>query len=162
MKGTEAVVASLKSSLGVLQMFLADLADADLLVRPVDGANHVAWQLGHLIVTERRLSAGNLAGATYPALPDGFEAQYTPQTAATTTGFATKADYLDLLGKTRAATVAAVHQLADADLDKPTQGPMAGFAPRLGDLLILVGNHTLMHAGQFSVLRRRLGKPVLF
>jgi hypothetical protein len=26
----------------------------------------------------------------------------------------------------------------------------------------LASNHTLMHAGQFSVIRRRLGKPVLF
>jgi hypothetical protein len=39
---------------------------------------------------------------------------------------------------------------------------MAKFAPRLGDLFQLVANHTLMHAGQFSVVRRKLGKPVLF
>ena len=53
-------------------------------------------------------------------------------------------------------------ELSDADLDRPTQGRMATFAPRLGDLLVLVSNHTLMHGGQISVLRRKLGKPVLF
>jgi uncharacterized damage-inducible protein DinB len=77
-------------------------------------------------------------------------------------GFATKAEYAKRFNDVRNATVAAVGQLSDTDLDRPTQGQMAPFAPKLGNLLILVANHTLMHAGQFSVLRRKLGKPVLF
>ena len=56
---------------------------------------------------------------------------------------------------------ASVH-LSDTDLDKPTAGSMAGFAPTWGHLFVLVANHTLMHAGQFTVVRRKLGKPVLF
>jgi hypothetical protein len=39
---------------------------------------------------------------------------------------------------------------------------MAPFAPTLGALFVLVANHALMHGGQFSVVRRKLGKPVLF
>ena len=39
----------------VIDAYLKDLDDADLLVRPVVGMNHIAWQLGHLIKTERRL-----------------------------------------------------------------------------------------------------------
>ena len=39
---------------------------------------------------------------------------------------------------------------------------MAQFAPTLGSLFLLVSNHALMHGGQFSVVRRKLGKPVLF
>ena len=62
----------------------------------------------------------------------------------------------------RAATLAAVDNLSDADLDRASTGMMAKFAPTLADLLILVSNHTLMHAGQFTVVRRKLGKPVLF
>jgi hypothetical protein len=27
---------------------------------------------------------------------------------------------------------------------------------------MLISNHSLMHTGQFSVVRRKLGKPVLF
>ena len=37
----------------VINNSLGDLSDADLLVRPVEGANHIAWQIGHLIVAER-------------------------------------------------------------------------------------------------------------
>jgi hypothetical protein len=39
---------------------------------------------------------------------------------------------------------------------------MAAFAPTLGHIFLLVANHTLMHAGQITVVRRLLGKPVLF
>ena len=67
-----------------------------------------------------------------------------------------------LFDKVRSATSAALAKLSDADLDRPTTGQMAGFAPRLGDFFMLVANHTMMHAGQFSVVRRKLGKPVLF
>ena len=38
---------------------------------------------------------------------------------------------------------------------------MAPFAPTLGAFLMLISNHTLMHAGQFTVIRRKLGKAVL-
>ena len=36
------------------------------------------------------------------------------------------------------------------------------FTPTLGALIILIANHTMMHAGQFTVVRRKLGKPVIF
>jgi hypothetical protein len=39
---------------------------------------------------------------------------------------------------------------------------MAAMAPTLGAQFILAANHTMMHQGQFSVARRKLGKPVLF
>ena len=77
-------------------------------------------------------------------------------------GFASKADYLSLFGKVRDATVANVDRLSESDLDKPTSGPMAPFAPTLGALILLVSNHTLMHAGQFTAVRRKLSKPVIF
>ena len=65
-------------------------------------------------------------------------------------------------GAERKATIAALSKLSDADLDRPTTGPMAQFAPTLGQLFLAASNHTLMHAGQFTVVRRKLGKPVLF
>lgn len=77
-------------------------------------------------------------------------------------GFATKEEYLSQFNKAREATLAALAKMSDADLDKPTQGNMAKFAPTLGNLIVLQSNHTLMHAGQFTVVRRKLGKPVLF
>ncbi len=152
---------SLKLTQLVINGSLSDLSDADLLVRPVEGANHIAWQIGHLIVTERRL-AGQLPSATYPELPAGFAEKYenNPSAQNAADGFATKDQYLDLFNKTREATLAAVAKLSDADLDKPAKGPAN--VSNLGGLLNLVAIHSIMHGGQFSVVRRKLGKPVLF
>ncbi len=70
--------------------------------------------------------------------------------------------YVQLFNATRAATLAALEGLSDADLDRPGKGRMARMAPTLGDMLILACNHTMMHGGQFSTVRRKLGKPVIF
>jgi uncharacterized damage-inducible protein DinB len=163
MTARDAIRRALTSTQGTLEWFLSDLSDADLLVRPTPGANHIAWQLGHLIVAERYFGK-HLPGAQYPELPAGFAEQHDKAKAAEDppTGFGTKAQYLDLFKQSRAATVEAAGKLSETDLDKPTEGSMAKFAPTLGALLLLQADHTTMHSGQFSVVRRKLGKPVLF
>ncbi len=161
MNAVDAVRKTLTSTQGLLTTYLGDLSDADLLVRPVPGANHIAWQLGHLILSERYM-AKDLPGVAYPALPAGFEAAHAAEAAKNDTGFFPKAVYLEQLEATRGATLAALNKLSDKDLDRPMPGPMAKWAPTLGDLLLLTGNHALMHGGQFSVVRRKLGKPILF
>ena len=161
MKATDVVKTALGASERMLQSFLSDLSDADLLVRPVPGANHTAWQLGHLIGGEVRILSENLPGVRYPELPAGFSRSASENTAATESGFCSKQQYLDLFQKVREATLAAVSKLSDADLDRPATGPLASFAPTLGDLLLLASNHSMMHVGQFTVVRRLLKKPYL-
>lgn len=163
MNAKDAIRNSLTSAQHLLSWFVSDLSDADLLVRPVPGANHIAWQLGHLVIAERGLGS-NLPGASYPELPAGFADQHGAKTAADDgpAGFLTKNEYLGLYNKMREATMANLAKLSEADLDTPNTGNLAKFAPTLGALLQLVANHTLMHAGQFTVVRRKLGKPVLF
>jgi hypothetical protein len=163
MKATDTIKTALTSTQQMLQQYLSDLSDADLLIRPVPNANHIAWQLGHLIASEVMLGA-MVPGASYPELPaelksqaDGKSAQAPPAG-----GYLKKAEYLDWFNKVRGATIATVERMSDADLDKPTPPDWASWAPNLGALLLLTANHTLMHAGQFSVVRRSLGKPVLF
>jgi hypothetical protein len=163
MNARDAIQAALTSTRDLFGWYLGDLSDADLLVRPVPGANHIAWQVGHVIASEQRLAA-QVPGAAYPELPADFADQHGPKTANVDppTGFATKNEYIDLFNRTRAATLAIVAKMNDADLDKPYDGPVAKFAPTLGALMLLMANHTMMHAGQFTVVRRKLGKPVLF
>jgi hypothetical protein len=162
MQGTQAVIAALNSTTGLPGWYLSDLSDADLLVRPTANANHIAWQLGHLIDAEPHLVKMILPDAKYPELPAGFSEKHNKEGSKSDTGFLNKSAYLDLFAKTREATLAAVAKLSDADLDKPTSGNMAKFAPNWATLLILTSNHVLMHAGQFTVVRRKLGKPVIF
>jgi hypothetical protein len=162
MNSKDAIRQFLKSSQNLVTMALGDLSDQDLLLRPVPGANHIAWQIGHVIVSEQSMQKG--LGATPPPLPAGFAEAHTKQTAQVDPpkGFATKAEYVDLFNKTREATIEAVGKMSEADFDKPTDGPISKLVPNLGGLAMLAGSHGLMHMGQFSVVRRKLGKPVLF
>jgi hypothetical protein len=163
MNAKDAIRTTLTSTQHLVGWYVSDLSDADLLVRPVPEANHIAWQLGHLIYAEPHLLK-ELPGAAYPELPAGFADRYGKDGAKSdkASDFLTKKEYLNLFEQVRGATLTALDKLSDADLDRPTQGSMKQFAPTLGALFILQANHTLMHAGQFTVVRRKLGKPVLF
>jgi hypothetical protein len=158
----DAIKFSLKSNMYVLKLYLGDLSDSDLLVRPVPSANHSAWQMGHTIVGEVGL-IGSL-GCETAALPADFKEKYTKETSSvdTPSAFLKKQEYLDLFDKVRGGTLAALEAMSDADLDKPVSGPLKDFAPNNGAMFLLVANHVLMHAGQVTTLRRKLGKPVVF
>jgi hypothetical protein len=163
MNAREAITYALKSTHNLLKQYVSDLSDADLLVRPVPGANHIAWQLGHLISGEVRHMTGQIPGLTYPELPAGFVEQHDKTMAGVEPpkGFRTKEEYLGLFNNVRRATIAGVEKLSDADFDRPNSGPASKLASTLGALLLLEANHVMMHAGQFTVVRRKLGKPVL-
>jgi hypothetical protein len=162
--GVQTIQAALEGTRFLLNWFVEDFSDADLFVRPVPGANHAAWQIGNVIGGDKFLVTAQLPGAAYPELPAGFREAHGNDGAKKDgpEGFLSKAEYLALFDQVRGATIATVGGLTDADLDRPTTGPFAKFAPTLGQLLLLVSNHTLLHAGQISVIRRKLGKPVLF
>jgi hypothetical protein len=159
----DAIKSALNSTQNMLEMFVSDLSDADLLVRPVPNANHIAWQLGHVIGSEPGIVHMELPDAAYPKLPAGFEQQHSKESAAMDPpkGFLTKAEYLALAKQVRGATLAVLDKMSDADLDRACTGRMAKWTPRLADMFLLLSSHTMMHTGQFSVMRRKLGKPVL-
>ena len=164
MQAKDVIKIALKSTQDNLQMYLGDLSDKDLTTRPVPAANHIAWQLAHLIIAEKFLLTGELPGVSYPEPPAAIATLGNERTGKVDPpeGYLSKAQYLEWFNKMRAATIAAVDKLSDADLDKPVTNAMAKYAPTLADLLILTANHTLMHGGQFSVARRALNKPVVF
>lgn len=164
MTGVESIASSLESTGQMLELFLSDLNDNDILTCPVEGANHIAWQVGHLISSERFMMTGNLPGVQYENAPTDFDAIHSRDSSSKTSsqGFLSKSAYLELFRKTREATLKAIRNLKDSDLEAPTTGRLAVKAPIIGKLFLLNAHHTLMHMGQFSVIRRKLGKPVLF
>jgi len=162
MTAKEAILYSLESTMTLTQSYLADLSDEDILIRPAPTANHIAWQLGHLIQSEIHLLKLDLPGLQYPALPAGFAQQHSNATCGSTTGFLKKDEYVALFEKVRNGTMTIVRILPDDELSKPSEGPLAGMAPTVGTLCLLLAHHTLMHGGQFTVVRRAIGKPVLF
>jgi hypothetical protein len=153
----------LARNLGMLKMTLADFTDADMLVRPAPGANHATWQLGHLATAEHNL-VNSAAPSAVPALPAGFADKFKKDTCKSDDGsqFPKKEEILSVIERNRQATIAWVRGLSDADLERPSPNPLGGMCPRVADLALLQADHTTMHVGQFQVIRRKLGKPVLF
>jgi len=144
----------------VSDMLLEDLDESEIMMRPAEHANHIAWQLGHLIVSFNMF--GNKVRAdSMPALPEGFVEQHSKETSASddASGFLSKGEYLDLLNQNREGLVGLV---AEADLDAAAPEEMQGYCQSVGDMLDLAASHELMHSGQITVLRRRLGKPIKF
>jgi hypothetical protein len=160
---SEAIRLSLNQVHNIVQGYLGDLSDADLLVRPVPGANHIAWQLGHLIQAEHDMMEAVAPGAM-PALPAGFDTKYTPETAKLDSpgAFHPKAVYLTAYDQQRAGTLKALEKFPEADLEKAAPEQFKDYAPTYADLFLLQGTHWLMHAGQWAVIRRKLGRKPLF
>jgi len=146
---------------GVVNAYLSDLTDAELMERPGPGCNHIAWMLGHIIVSEHEMLAGT--GFDMPALPEGFAEAYAPETTGSDNPaqFHTKEQYLAWAAQQRAATLAALASLPETDLDRAAPEPMREYCPTVGAMFNLIGLHQFMHAGQFVPVRRRLGKPVV-
>src|SRR3954471_22914668 len=65
----------------IVDAYIKDLEDADLLIRPVPGMNHIAWQLGHLISAERNFVEMVKPGSC-PPLPAGFKEAHTKETTS--------------------------------------------------------------------------------
>lgn len=145
----------------VVNAYLGDLSDADLLVRPQPNMNHIAWQLGHLISSEQQMLS--MIGHNAPELPAGFAAAHTKETSTSDdrAKFASKQTYLDLMARMHAAATTALERSSDADLDKPGPKEFAEFAPTVGSVFALIATHPLMHCGQWVAVRRKLGKPVV-
>src|SRR5258708_39624471 len=97
MNARDVIRNSIESSQQIADGYLEDLSDADLLVRPVPHANHIAWQLGHLIEGEHGMISAACPGAM-PPLPAGFKEKYTPEASNLDDpkAFHTKAEYLKL------------------------------------------------------------------
>jgi uncharacterized damage-inducible protein DinB len=147
----------------VVQMYLSDLADSDLLVRPIPGTNHIAWQLGHLIHSEHGFIS-ELVPGSMPALPAGFAERHSSANSKldSASAFLTKAEYLKLYAEQRAATLVALSKQTDADLDKPSPEKFKEYTKNVGDCFSLQGSHYMMHAGQWAIIRRKLGRKPMF
>ncbi len=158
---------AIKASIGMSQMissgYLEDLSDQEMLHRPHPECNHIKWQLGHLIASENQMIDACIPGSM-PKLPDGFAEKYSRESATSDddNSFHSKSELMELFQQTRAATLAALEGCSDSDLDNPAPEALKSYAPDWGTAFVLQDSHWTMHAGQWAVIRRQLGRPPLF
>lgn len=158
----QGILSSLAQADMVVGSYLADLTDEELLVRSLPGTNHIAWQWGHLISSERFVIE-KIAPGKMPALPEGFEAAHKRDNAQSDdpAGFLSKKEYEQLAQKVRGVTLAVLKDLTPEDLDRPVE-KMPPVVKVVGDLFFFLSMHWLMHTGQWAIVRRKLGRPPLF
>jgi uncharacterized damage-inducible protein DinB len=125
--------------------------------------NHPAWQFGHLVASEKWM-VEQIKPGSMPPLPAGFDDRYSNKNAGSQekTGWLGNAELLKLAAEQRAGTLKVLDQLSDAELDKPAPEMVRMIAPTNAALLLLVAGHWMNHSGQWTAVRRLLGKPIAF
>ena len=113
MNAKDAIRSSANLSTMVLKTYISDLDDADLMRRPGEGCNHLAWQLGHLISSEVQL-LNMVAPGQGTELPAGFADAHSKEACNNDdpASFHGKQTYVELFDKVRAASLAAVDAYA--------------------------------------------------
>lgn len=158
----QAVRTTLAQSDFIVNAYLADLTPKEMMARTCPGANHIAWQVGHLIQSERYL-VDKVAPGRMDSLPEGFDTRHKKDAAAIDDAgkFLSKDEYLRVAKQVREQTLRVLDSMQPADFDKPVSG-VPPFCKTAGDVMLFLGSHWLMHAGQWSSTRRSIGKPPLF
>jgi DinB superfamily len=163
MDAKQAIRMSMGQAENIVDDYLKDLSDAELLVRPLPGANHIAWQLGHLIQSEHEM-LDMVSPGSMPKLPEGFEQKHTKDTAGSDDPktFLKKDEYVRLQKEQRAGTLAVLAKIDAGELAKPGPEPMRDYFPTVADIIGGQATHWLMHAGQWAIVRRKLGRKPMY
>ena len=138
--------------------FVDDLKPDEFERQPIPGVNSVAWMVGHLALTDRRILG--LLGAALPPLPDGFAEKFqtTKRPAGEQRGLGAPAELLAAFDAHRRALIDAVRAAAPDALGAPMPTPHPLFTT-VGDAAAFMAVHLGLHAGQITVIRRALGYP---
>jgi hypothetical protein len=158
MSTTALMAENITRTKGMIDSFLKDFSDSEMFFRPAKGANHATWQMGHLCNSTLGMVKGCDPTVAFSFEDDSrFGKSKAPIDDAAF--FPAKAEIMERFDKAMETAAAWVAKLSDADLAKPSPERLKGFAPTIGNVALLLGAHPLLHIGQFSVMRRALGKP---
>jgi uncharacterized damage-inducible protein DinB len=159
----DVLVHGLTASKRLLLLYVEDLNPQEYLHRPSENVNCVAWLLGHLALSDRRVTHTMLGvpERDLPVLPDGFEKRFSRDE-----GCPQAQEFGDVSGL---AAIFAAHRdlliqtVQASDVDRIAQ-PLAKPHPRFKtawEAANFMSVHAAMHAGQITVIRRSLGRKPL-
>lgn len=155
------LIEAVQQANGLVGMHLADMTDADLLVRPCPTANHGIWQLQQVAGFDVAV-ANALAPGSVPPLPDQYQSTKDTAGIDDPAKFMKKDEVMSVLKSAADAITTALGKMSTEDLDAASPEHFRSYAPTLGSLAALAPMHAAMHLGQIQVIRRTLGKPRIF
>lgn len=155
---------SLADSHRFATMLINDIKDRPVQYPTPNGGNHPLWVLGHLAFSESFILDECLLGKSvrFPELSALFNSQTNP--VADVSKYPPMLELFSKWELIRAALVAHLDSLTEADFDKPSAignkyGPP--FAT-VGACFAVLISHPVFHAGQVADARRAAGKAPLF
>ena len=134
--------------------YLGDLSDKDLMVRPLPETNHFKWQLCHLIVSEN-FHIGELGLRSMPDLPQHLIDGANKESAKVDDpkNFPEKSELVEWMALQRKATLNLLESLSDVDIERESPESIRYFGPTFGCLFAGEINQWMLHIGQLTIIR---------
>ncbi|MEM7783209.1 MAG: DinB family protein [Planctomycetota bacterium] len=145
---------------------LDDLTEDDWFWVPDAFPTHVAWQVGHLCMSQYGLTLFQQRGRNREVDSQLMSSKFRKLFMRGTTPVVdrethpSRQEILDVLNKVHTQMRTEVIHFSDEELHEPLDPPHAAYATRYGALLFC-SDHEMLHAGQIGFLRRLMGKPPL-
>jgi len=142
-------------------LILADISPDRWYEQPVEGVNHVAWQVGHIAMAQYGLALLRQRGRQpldrelMPKLfMRAFAKDSTP--AGSPDGAVPVAEIQDVFDRIHGQVLKELETYPLEQLGEDVEPPYVGQPTRLGALL-MSAHHEMLHAGQIGMMRRLLG-----
>ena len=145
---------------------LEDLNEDEWFWTPDSFPTHVAWQVGHLAMSEYGLTLYRQRGRNLEVDKQLMSSKFRKhfmrgsKPSLDRESHPTKTEILNVLERVHSQMRKEIVTFNDEDLDERIDPPHAAFATRYGALLF-AGDHEMLHSGQIGVLRRLMGKAPL-
>ena len=141
---------------------IEDLDQEDWFRQPTEGTTHIAWQVGHIAVSQYGLGLFRQRGRSeidLDLMPSAFRKKFSRGTSPSPDpgGSPSPSEIRTIFDQVYHQVQKELPTFALEKLNQPVEPPHAVFSTQYGALLFAV-DHEMIHAGQIGLLRRLLGK----
>ncbi len=160
--GNEYLLHTMERMRNQLAMQTVDIPEERMCRQALNGVNHAAWLLGHMLWFEH----GVLVSVFGAQIAFNLEANWTqvygtasePRNAAGL--YKPKSFYLEHLETTAESARRVIRDLPPPDFEKPNAGERSrGMFPTLGAAATALCTHRAYHLGQLAFWRKTMGLP---
>lgn len=161
MQATDLDRFSLSMSDKVFTRLIADLRDQPLATQAPSGGNHALWTLGHIAFLEAGVPS-ILFGKPHPHEAWGALFGQGTMPAADGKGYPTFDEVMAVYTRSRAENLKIVNDLGEAGMSEKPKAIPKGFENEMatvGQTLLVIALHQMMHCGEIADIRRVVGLP---
>ncbi len=158
----QVVIKHLKFARRYTLSLIDDLDESDWFRQPQEGVTHIAWQVGHIAMSQYGLTLFRQRGRAevdLELMPSSFRKKFNRGTTPKPDPAANPnpVEIRSILDKVYEQAMLELPGLTLEKLNQEVDAPHAGFSTNYGALLFAV-DHEMIHAGQIGLLRRLIGK----